>query len=328
MKTRSSNLSIVAIVTILLNGIAQADGRLQKNVDRTLDFTYSVRLQNVADDARSIKMWIPLPQSGSGQIVSGIDVDGVGAMRIVTENKFGNQFLYFEIPNHGKSPEVSAKYRVTRSVRCALDGSERINVKPKDLPKHYLLPSRLISLNGPVAKEAKAVAGKARGPMEIARLLYDNIVNTVRYDKSGQGWGRGDSQFACDAREGNCTDFHSLFIGEARSLNVPTRFVMGFPIPDEIGSGTIGGYHCWAEFYSTDHGWVPLDASEANKHPEKREFLFGNLDQNRIQFTLGRDLELPGMEGDPLNYSIYPYVEVDGKPHTAMETEYHYEDVE
>jgi transglutaminase-like putative cysteine protease len=305
-------------------GAARADS----HADRTLDLTYSVEIRDLDKDAKSIKLWMPLPQSGKGQAVTKINVEGPGAMKIVTESKYGNQFLFFEIPNDGTVPKASATYRVTRSVRNVLNGKEPTENKLEDIPRHYLLPSRLVALGGPVKSEAQSIAGGLRNPTEIARALYDNIVNTVRYDKSGEGWGRGDSLYACDAREGNCTDFHSLFIGEARSLLVPTRFVMGFPIPNEIGKGTIGGYHCWAEFYSDEHGWVPLDASEAQKHPEKREFLFGNLDQNRVQFTLGRDLELPGMQGEPLNYSIYPYVEVDGKAHAAMETVYRYEDVD
>ena len=76
--------------------------------------------------------------------------------------------------------------------------------------------------------------------------LYDNIVTTLLYDKSGKGWGRGDATYACDIRTGNCTDFHSLFIGEARSLGIPARFIMGLPLPEGRSQGVIPGYHCWA----------------------------------------------------------------------------------
>jgi hypothetical protein len=35
---------------------------------------------------------------------------------------------------------------------------------------------------------------------------------------------------------------------------------------------------------------------------------------NRVQFSVGRDLVLnPAQAGEPLNYFVYPYVEVDGK---------------
>ena len=34
------------------------------------------------------------------------------------------------------------------------------------------------------------------------------------------------------------------------------------------------------------------------------------------------------MRGEPLNYSIYPYAEIDGKVHTGIETEYVYVNVD
>ncbi|MBI3194808.1 MAG: transglutaminase domain-containing protein, partial [Ignavibacteriae bacterium] len=126
--------------------------------------------------------------------------------------------------------------------------------------------------------------------------------------------GQGDAIYACDVKRGNCTDFHSLFIGLARASGVPARFVIGFPLPVDKVHGEIGGYHCWAEFFAEGIGWIPVDASEAVKQPEKKEFFFGGLDENRIQFSIGRDIRLDETsEFEPVNYFIYPYVLVDGK---------------
>ena len=57
------------------------------------------------------------------------------------------------------------------------------------------------------------------------------------------------------------------------------------------------------------------DASEAAKHPQLRETLYGSQPADRIHFTTGRDLVVSeGSAGQPLNYFIYPYVEIDGEP--------------
>ena len=89
---------------------------------------------------------------------------------------------------------------------------------------------------------------------------------------------------------------------------------IGFPLPDNQFEGQISGYHCWAEFYIEGIGWIPVDASEAWKHPEKHDYFFGAHDDNRLMFTRGRDLRLsPDQKGAPLNYFIYPYAEQDGK---------------
>jgi transglutaminase-like putative cysteine protease len=135
----------------------------------------------------------------------------------------------------------------------------------------------------------------------------------MKYDKTIPGWGNGDTERACDIRAGNCTDFHSLFMSLARAQSIPTRFVIGFPLPQ--GDGKIPGYHCWAEFYVAGKGWVPVDASDASKSNDSalRAFLFGNLPPNRVEFTKGRDLVLKPATSQPLNFFIYPRVEAKGR---------------
>jgi len=76
----------------------------------------------------------------------------------------------------------------------------------------------------------------------------------------------------------------------------------------------VKGYHCWAEFYVNGKGWIPVDASDASKSadPTVRQYLFGNLDPDRVQFTVGRDLVLSPRTAEPLNFFIYPRVEANG----------------
>jgi transglutaminase-like putative cysteine protease len=144
--------------------------------------------------------------------------------------------------------------------------------------------------------------------------LYELVDEHVAYKKEGTGWGRGDTNWVCDSRYGNCTDFHSLFLSLARSQGLPARFEIGFSIPNGKQEGPIAGYHCWAWFYLDDRGWIPVDISEADKHPELKDYYFGNLTADRVTFSTGRDLELvPKAQHAPLNYFIFPHVEVEGE---------------
>ena len=73
---------------------------------------------------------------------------------------------------------------------------------------------------------------------------------------------------------------------------------------------------------------MPVDASEAAKDPSRREYFFGALDENRVQFSRGRDLVLtPPQKGEPLNYFVFPYAEIDGQAHAAIETVVSYRDL-
>src|SRR5437667_7992077 len=107
----------------------------------------------------------------------------------------------------------------------------------------------------------------------------------MRYDKSGEGWGRGDALWACTSKRGNCTDFHSLFIGMMRSSGIPVRFEIGFPLPENKTEGDIAGYHCWAEFYLVCRLLLAKKNSEAWKNPAKLDFSLCAHDVNRVCFT-------------------------------------------
>jgi hypothetical protein len=98
----------------------------------------------------------------------------------------------------------------------------------------------------------------------------------------------------------------------ARAKGIPARFIIGFPMTAK--DHVVTGYHCWAEFYVAGKGWVPVDPSEASKSsdPNVRTSLFGNLDSDRLEFTIGRDLKLNPRTSEALNYFIYPRAEAAG----------------
>ena len=159
----------------------------------------------------------------------------------------------------------------------------------------------------------EVVKGKT-GDLVRARALYDHVIDRMRYIKYGEGWGKGDAVYACDAGTGNCTDFHSYFIALARSVGIPARFAIGAAIPSERNEGGIDGYHCWAEFFA-DGKWWPVDISEGNKYTCLATYYFGHHPANRFEISRGRDLVVePGPAAGPINFLAYPVLEIEGKP--------------
>jgi hypothetical protein len=62
-----------------------------------------------------------------------------------------------------------------------------------------------------------------------------------------------------------------------------------------------------------------------------RDYYFGNLTEDRVTFSMGRDITLaPKQDGEPLNFFVFPYVEVDGKPYPAekVQRKFTYKDEE
>jgi len=301
---------------------------------RTFLFTYHAALRAIPSSARRVRIWLPRPSSDNNQTVVLKNANGPVPLRETREAEFGDQILYGEIshPLSGGA-EFTLEYQVTRK-EYSKGGFENLARADEGtagaLPPHlarFLLADRLVPVQGRLRDLADENTRGMDGAVQKSHALYDYVLHTVRYDKSGTGWGRGDSLWVCDSKHGNCTDFHSLFISLARAEGIPARFEIGFPLP-VASKGTIPGYHCWAEFYVNGPGWVPVDISEAWKDPAKRDYFFGSLDANRVQFSAGRDLVLqPKQDGPPLNYFIYPYAEIDGQPFENIEKEFTFREV-
>jgi transglutaminase-like putative cysteine protease len=298
--------------------------------ERAFSFEYAVTVKDIPRGAHLVEIWLPVPHDDDYQRIANLRVETSYPWEFTT-GADGNSLLHLRLSNPtDPSIPVTVRFDAVRKehIQPLALSPDSPAQDPRGLDR-FLRPDRLVPLDDTIRRWAREVvdAAHAKTDLEMARAIYNHVVATVKYDKSGKGWGNGDIYYACDARRGNCTDFHAIFIGYARAVGIPARFAIGFPLPADRGVGKIGGYHCWAEFYAKGIGWVPVDASEAAKNPDKREYFFGAHDENRVELSKGRDVMLaPKQQGDPLNYFVYPYVELDGGKYTAVESNYSYKD--
>jgi transglutaminase-like putative cysteine protease len=299
---------------------------------RHFAFQYRFTVKNVPAGER-LRVWIPAAHSDEFQEVKVVSASGDLGWRRTHESRFGNEMYYAETGKAWRADfSFEIVYDVIRHERLTLGVARprlaEVQLKDRDR-KEYLQPDKLVPVTGlPADLALKATQGKTT-PLDKARAIYDYVFTTMRYEQTGTGWGQGDVLYACEAKKGNCTDFHSLFIAMARSQGIPARFEIGFPLPPDKHFAEVAGYHCWSDFFEPQHGWVPVDISEAWKHPEKRDYFFGAHDVNRVQFSMGRDLRLnPAQDGPPLNYFVYPYVEVGGKQYPDVSLTFSFADVE
>ena len=294
---------------------------------RRCDFEYAGKAVDLKPGSH-VRVWLPVPPTNRDQSVSIKSSQFPAKPTTAREAKYGNCMVHFDTtaPASGEV-SFSITYAVTRAEVKALnrDGEEL----PQEERRLFLKPNRKVPVTGRPLDLLRGI-NAPDGALQLGRFLYNRTDAHMKYDKSRPGYGTGDAVWACDSQFGNCTDFHSLFISLARAKGLPARFEIGFPIPEARGQGTIGGYHCWAFFHTQKHGWVPTDISEADKHPELKDYYFGNLTENRVTFSTGRDLNLvPRQSGQPLNFFVYPYIEVDGRPLAKehMEKAFRYVDI-
>jgi transglutaminase-like putative cysteine protease len=281
---------------------------------RTFEFSYQL-LAGELPTGEAVDIYLPLPAEHAGQHIVASSLQSNLPGEVGTEERHGNRYYRIHRPANINAPvQATLNWTVERSTVTAgnTDGAGDAELA------RYLAANSLVPVGHEILQPILAEIHAQRAddsPEATARAIYDWVVDNVEYKKVGSGWGNGDTFWACSERYGNCTDFHALFISLARSEGIPARFEIGFPVPLDRPAGDIGGYHCWVQFYLPGRGWVPIDASEAAKHPQQRELLYGTHPADRIHFTTGRDLVLSeGSAAQPLNYFVYPYVEVGGKP--------------
>jgi transglutaminase-like putative cysteine protease len=289
---------------------------------RSFLFTYRATVTGLPA-GNLARIWLPIPPSNGDQDVQVVPKRLPAAGQIARESKFGNQILYVEA-RAGSDGKIllEVTYRVTRrEIRSTGGltprGSPKVPISEVEQLALYLEPDTKVPITG---KPLDLIKDRVlpKDETAAARVLFEVVNNHMRYSKQGTGWGQGDAVWACQSGYGNCSDFHSLFISLARSQKIPAKFEIGFPLPPERGAGEVSGYHCWAKFHPRQDGWVPVDISEANKNPQMKNYYFGNLTEDRLTFSTGRDLDLvPKQDGPPLNFFVYPYVEVDHKPYPA-----------
>jgi transglutaminase-like putative cysteine protease len=231
--------------------------------ERKFELEYKATVKDIPTGAKKVSIWIPVPHYSPFQKITEMQIDSPYPYRIHTA-EYGNKILHISLNNPAQSSfTVTMRFNTIRKehVQERLQQANYSGAKQERDPnmRRWLQPDRLVPIDGKIKQWAQEVINEAgaKTDLEKARAIYNHIISTVKYDKSGQGWGRGDIYYACDARRGNCTDFHAIFIGYCRALGIPARFAIGFPLPADRGAGQVSGYHCWAEFYLKGIGWVP-----------------------------------------------------------------------
>lgn len=293
---------------------------------RTLTLIYTCHITNIPSAAKQLNCWIPVPSSDERQTVALLS--GPASGKITTERKYGNQIYYSQIMmdkvNAKDSVTITLRYKIKLREKSVPEARALTNLPKADVGgkmKVYLTGNRLIPLDGPV-ETIRQQLQLEKEPIKAARQIYDYLIDNMIYNYKAPGAGIGDVLWACNSKTGDCSDYHSVFIALCRSEGIPADHVFGLPLSAAQGKGKVKDWHCWARFYVQGPGWITIDASEADKHPELRDYLFGTLSNKYLTVSHGRDVILePAQQGPALNIFADPYVEIDGKPFTNVKWE-------
>jgi transglutaminase-like putative cysteine protease len=311
----------------------------------------ATRLEIPAPAGRS-EAWIPLPSITAQDWIRPIAYEwGVssGSAMAQTVGRYGAKLLHVVWDENDARPIALVTNRIAIRDRFIDMAKPRLPAALSNEERElFLSPTTLIPTDGIVKETAQRIVSGAGSDVEKARRLYDwVVVNTFR-DPKTRGCGEGDiaNMLKSGNLGGKCADLNALFVGLARASGIPARDLYGIRVaPSRYGYKSLGAnstvitkaQHCRAEVYLTEWGWVPADPADVRKivleeppgnlpldDPKvaaARRTLFGAWETNWIAYNWGHDIALPGSDGKPLAFLMYPQAETAGRMRDCLDAD-------
>ncbi|MGA2511945.1 MAG: transglutaminase domain-containing protein [Candidatus Acidiferrales bacterium] len=324
----------------------------------------SFRVKNVftvkvPKDAQTVRVWFAVPQEDAYSVITNFNVAADYPVHYDWDSA-RNKVGYIEVRGAAQ-PEftITETFDLKRTeMRNVIDATKTrpLTDAERTALSRYLQPSTYVIVNDQIKALSAQITGGETNPVLAARKIYDwtlqNIDYWVKDPDHLKASPVGSTEYCLGTKTGNCTDFHSLFASLAIAAGLPTRMIYGSLLkPTLDGIQVDGSYHCWLQFYAPNLGWLPLDVSLANIYgkefpltdknkklvelttatgykgldPSKIDYYFGNIDDRRVVWSVGRDLIMqPPQEDGPVNSFPKMYVEVNGKQSTDWTREFTY----
>jgi transglutaminase-like putative cysteine protease len=324
MKCNVVVLITMAVGLLFFSCLTTDAGKTERNI-----VTYEFELKT-DDGAKEAKLWVPYPRSENSQDISSIEISGnYNKYEIKNDDKTGASYLYAEWREIKEVPKMTFAFNVDSHFTKGVALKDGGNIIPDDI-KPYLQASRYIPCDdATLIAYAQEAAGNAQTILEKARAIYEWTISNTYRNALIIGCGLGQPLVTLNeyGGGGKCADISSVFVAVLRAAGVPAREVYGLRIAGNDGVIT-GDFHCWSEFYLPGTGWVQADPADVRKamlaedlqldDPKTGEWteFFWNGD-NLFRIILSRsDKGLhfdPPQNGEPLNYFMYPFAQVDGE---------------
>lgn len=313
----------------------------------------------IPPDAKTVRIWFAVPQEDAYSVITNFNAATDHPVHYDWDS-WRNRVGYLEVPSGTQGPvTITETFDLKRTeMRNVIDpkATRPLTDSERTALSRYLQPTTYVVVNDQIKTFAKSIVGGETNPVLQARKIYDwtlqNIDYWVKDPDHLKASPVGSTEYCLSNKTGNCTDFHSLFASLAMASGLPTRMIYGSLMkPTLDGIQVDASYHCWLQFYAPNLGWLPLDVSLANIYGKefpltdknkvlverttatgyhgidmsKVDYYFGNIDDRRVVWSVGRDLMMqPPQDDGPVNSLPKVYVEVNGKQYTDWTREFTY----
>lgn len=200
------------------------------------------------------------PRSHDGQYVVSWRIDVSEACRLQAhEDAFGNLTHTFAIDG----PLSELRVLVEGEIETQDTAGVILGTVERFPPSLFLRESELTVASAQMREFALAAVEGESDPLARLHRLMGALNGALTYDPDPTVASTTAAE-AFALKRGVCQDFAHIFIGCARHLGVPARYVSGYLVGDgaseDQGAGHQAG-HAWAEAHVPGLGWVGFDAA-------------------------------------------------------------------
>ena len=126
-----------------------ASGAERPPKSRTLLLTYQATIRDIPRDAKTLEVWVPLPQTDVNQTIHQISINAPVPVTIGRESRFGNQSLHARVDRPKGPVAITLVIEATRR-----ENSGRLESLSVLDRRTHLLPEPLVPLDGPIRELA------------------------------------------------------------------------------------------------------------------------------------------------------------------------------
>jgi transglutaminase-like putative cysteine protease len=265
---KSIVLALSFVIATVANAADLLNPELPYQVTRDNDVIYDVDFSVVVtppNNAKVLKVWLPIPQSDVGQEVSSSKLTTFPLHvepQLGTEPEYGNKFAYFEFANPAGAQIVRHRFKIkVWELRWNLD-ADKIKAPaqwPSAFDCYRTGDHQAVVVDDRFTNLVHQIVPQPGNPLRDMSAVMSWVNTNFKYDHADASL-RASSVHGLEKHHGHCSDYHSFCASLGRAMGYPTRVTYGintFP----KNSPT----HCKLEAFLPPYGWVSFDVSETQR---------------------------------------------------------------
>jgi transglutaminase-like putative cysteine protease len=230
--------------------------------------TYQVDLSAVVTPpyhCKSLKIWMPIPQSDFGQEVSQSEVTTFPLEvkpTLHTENVFGNRFAFVEFKNPHGAQIIRHRFTIkVWDLHWNLDAAKitAVDAWPRSFDRYRRGEEQAVVVDGRFEDLIQKIVPRRTNPLADMAQVMTWVNDKFTYDHVDASL-QASAVHALTRQHGHCSDYHGFCASLGRAMGYPTRVTYGInPLPKNSPS------HCKLEAFLPPYGWVSFDVSETQR---------------------------------------------------------------